>query len=278
MQNMATTETRRIFLDGVISEVRRNGEWLEATDGRRVACDKALHLPPVQPTKIICIHLNFMSRVHELKATSPATPSYFHKPVSCLNSHRGAVVRPKDCKYLNYEGEVGIVIGKTARGIALKDAADYIAGYTIANDYGLHDFRDTDRGAMLRVKGADTLGAVGPGLVTGWDFHGKTLRTLVNGKVVQEGSMNDLIWGMDYLVADIARLITLCPGDIILSGTPANSRPVKPGDVVAVEVEGLGRLENTIEEGLHAVSRECGAPPTDSEKVRGVAIGEGLIE
>ncbi len=275
---MAIAETRRILLDGVTTEVRRNGDWLESPDGRRVSCESAIHLPPVQPTKIICIHLNFMSRVRELKATSPDEPSYFHKPVSCLNAHRGAVVRPKDCKYLNYEGEVGIVIGRTARDITREQAPQYIAGYTIANDFGLHDFRDTDRGSMLRVKGADTLGAVGPGLVTGWDHRGKRLRTLVNGKVVQDGTLDELIWDMNYLVADLARLITLCPGDLILSGTPANSRPVKPGDVVAVEVEGLGRLENPIVEGVRPVSRECGAPPTDSDKVRGVAIGEGLRE
>ena len=275
---MAIAETRRILLDGVTTEVRRIGDWLEAPDGRRVPCESAIHLPPVQPTKIICIHLNFMSRVRELKTTSPDEPSYFHKPVSCLNAHRGAVVRPKDCKYLNYEGEVGIVIGRTARDIRRDEAAQYIAGYTIANDFGLHDFRDTDRSSMLRVKGADTLGAVGPGLVTGWDHRGKRLCTLVNGKVVQEGTMDELIWDMSYLVADLARLITLCPGDLILSGTPANSRPVKPGDVVAVEVEGLGRLENPIVEGVRPVSRECGAPPTDSDKVRGVAIGEGLRE
>jgi 5-oxopent-3-ene-1,2,5-tricarboxylate decarboxylase/2-hydroxyhepta-2,4-diene-1,7-dioate isomerase len=275
---MSILETRRILLDGVAMEVRRSGDWLEAGDGRRVSCDSAIHLPPVQPTKIICIHLNFMSRVRELNATSPDEPSYFHKPISCINAHRGAVVRPKDCKYLNYEGEVAIVIGKTARDIARDEAAQYIAGYTIANDFGLHDFRDTDRSSMLRVKGADTLGAVGPGLVTGWDHRGKGIRTLVNDKVVQEGSMDELIWDLHYLVTDLARLITLCPGDLILSGTPANSRPVKPGDVVAVEVEGLGRLENPIIEGVRPVSRECGAPPTDSEKVRGVAIGEGLRE
>jgi 5-oxopent-3-ene-1,2,5-tricarboxylate decarboxylase / 2-hydroxyhepta-2,4-diene-1,7-dioate isomerase len=275
---MAIVETRRILLDGVAVEARRNGEWLEAPDGRRVACERAIHLPPVQPTKIICIHLNFMSRVKELKATSPDEPSYFHKPTSCLNSHRGAVVRPKDCKYLNYEGEVGIVIGRTARDIPRAEAEHYIGGYTIANDFGLHDFRDTDRGAMLRVKGSDTLGAVGPGLVTGWDYRGKRLRTLVNGKVVQDGTMDELIWDMGYLVADLARLMTLNPGDLILSGTPANSRPVKPGDVVAVEGEGLGRLENPIVEGARPVSRQCGAPPTDSEKVRGVAVGEGLRE
>ena len=115
-------------------------------------------------------------------------------------------------------------------------------GYTVANDYGLHDFRDTDAGSMLRVKGSDTLCPLGPGLVTDWDFHGKRIRTLVNGEVAQDGNTDEMIWDMHYLVADIARTITLLPGDVILSGTPANSRPVEPGDVVEVEVEGLGTL------------------------------------
>jgi 5-oxopent-3-ene-1,2,5-tricarboxylate decarboxylase/2-hydroxyhepta-2,4-diene-1,7-dioate isomerase len=271
-------ETRRILLDGVITEVVANGPLLRAADGRTVPAAAALHLPPVEPTKIICVHLNYMSRVDELKTTCPPAPSYFHKPISCLNSHRGKVVRPLGCKYLNYEGEVGIVIGRTARNIARKDAGDHIAGYVVANDFGLHDFRDTDRGSMLRVKGTDTIGPVGPGLVRGWDFRGKRLRTLVNGKVVQDASTDEMIWDMHYLVTDLARNITLVPGDLILSGTPSNSRPVAPGDVVAVEVEGLGVLENEIVEGATGISDECGAPPTDSDKVRGVALGEALRE
>jgi len=104
----------------------------------------------------------------------------------------------------------------------------------LANDFGLHDFRDTDAGSMLRVKGADTLCPLGPGLVTGWDFRHKWLRTLVNGTVVQDGSTDEMTWDMHYLVADIARTITLVPGDVLLSGTPANSRTVYPGDVVEV--------------------------------------------
>lgn len=275
---MPVHETRRIVLDGVTVEVDRVGSRLVAPDGRSIDADEAVHLPPVVPTKIICVHLNFMSRVDELKTTCPDAPSYFHKPVSCLNSHRGKVVRPRGCKYLNYEGEVGIVIGRTARNIVRADAERYIAGYTLANDFGLHDFRDTDRGSMLRVKGTDTLGVVGPGLVRGWDYHGKRLRTLVNGKVVQAGTMDELIWDMSYLVTDIARNITLVPGDLILSGTPSNSRPVEPGDVVTVEVEGLGVLENEIVEDESGISEECGALPTDSEKVRGVALGEALRE
>ncbi len=275
---MPQRETRRILLDGVITDMELRGTLLHAPDGRSVHADAAVHLPPSEPTKIICVHLNFMGRVDELRTQCPDAPSYFQKPVSCLNAHRGRVVRPRGCRYLNYEGEVGIVIGRTARNIALQDAAHHIAGYTIANDFGLHDFRDTDRGSMLRVKGTDTLGAVGPGLVTGWNWHGKSLRTLVNGQVVQSTTLDDLIWDMHYLVTDLARNITLVPGDLILSGTPAHSRPVQPGDVVRVEVDGLGVLENDIVEGASAISDECGAPPTDSDKVRGVALGEELRE
>jgi 5-oxopent-3-ene-1,2,5-tricarboxylate decarboxylase/2-hydroxyhepta-2,4-diene-1,7-dioate isomerase len=275
---MPLLETRRILLDGVVTEVRAEGDVLLAPDGRRVAADQALHLPPCAPTKIICVHLNFMSRVEELKTTCPDTPSYFQKPPSCLNSHRGAVVRPKGCKYLNYEGEVAVVIGRPTRNIRISEAEAHIAGYTLANDFGLHDFRDTDRGSMVRVKGADTLGAVGPGLVTGWRPEGKRVVTRVNGKVVQDGGMDELIWSIPYLVADLARTHTLMPGDLILTGTPSNSRPVEPGDVVTVECEGLGMLESRIVEGATGISGECGAPPSDSERVRGVALGEALRE
>jgi len=270
-------ETRRIRLDGQVVEVEAQGDALVAPDGRRLAAGEAVHLAPCEPSKIICVHLNFMSRVDELKAACPPTPSYFQKPPSCLNGHRGAVVRPADCKYLNYEGEVAVVIGRACRNIRMADAWDVIAGYTLANDFGLHDFRDTDRGSMVRVKGADTLGAVGPGLVRGWRPAGKRILTRVNGQVVQEGGLDDLIWPIPYLIADLARTHTLMPGDLILTGTPANSRPVQPGDVVTVECEGLGVLENRIVEG-EAVGDECGAPPSDSERVRGVALGEALRE
>ena len=137
-------------------------------------------------------------------------------------------MRPPRCRYLNYEGEIAIVIGERCKHIAPDEADDYILGYTVANDYGLHDFRDTDAGSMLRVKGSDTLCPLGPGLVTDWDFHGKRIQTRVNGEVKQDGNTDEMIWDMRYLVADIARTITLLPNDVILSGTPANSRPSSP--------------------------------------------------
>ena len=266
-------EFRRILLDGYPTDVVLDGDSLVARDGRRVEARAATHLPPVSPTKIICCHLNHISRVREFGVQLPPAPTYFHKPITTLNAHGGAVVRPSNCHYLNFEGEVAIVIGRTARNIAYDDAGHYIAGYTIANDFGLHDFRDTDAGSMLRVKGADTLCPIGPGVVTDWDFKNKRMLTLVGEDVRQDGSTDEMAWDMHYLVADIARLITLVPGDIILSGTPAVSRPVQPGDVVHVEVEGLGTLTNHIVEGPTPVSDEIGAQPTATEEVLSTALG-----
>lgn len=267
------TEYRRILLDGAAVQVVRHGQTLVAADGREVGVDDAIHLPPTEPSKIIAVHLNYASRTEEFMTRLPAAPTYFHKPVTALNSHRGAVVRPQGCQWLNYEGEIVIVIGRTCRNVSPAQAGDYIAGYTVGNDYGLHDFRDTDAGSMLRVKGSDTLAPVGPGLVTDWDFRGKTLRTIVNGEVKQEASTDEMEWDMHYLVADIARTITLSPGDLLFSGTPANSRPVEPGDVVEVEVEGLGRLTNHIVTGPTPIRTDVGAQPTQSEEVVSTALG-----
>jgi 5-oxopent-3-ene-1,2,5-tricarboxylate decarboxylase/2-hydroxyhepta-2,4-diene-1,7-dioate isomerase len=266
-------EFRRILLDGYPTQVTRDGEQLVAGDGRRVAIADAVHLPPVEPTKIIAVHLNYDSRTKEFMTRLPAAPTYFQKPVTAMNSHNAAVVRPQGCKWLNYEGEIVIVIGKTCRNISPAEAGDYIAGYTIGNDYGLHDFRDTDAGSMLRVKGSDTLAPIGPGVVTDWDFRNKTIRTLVNGVVKQEDNTDNMEWDMHYLVADIARTITLVPGDILFSGTPAFSRPVQPGDIVEVEVEGLGKLTNHIVEGPTPIRTDVGAQPTESEEVISTALG-----
>ncbi len=266
-------ELRRVLIDGEATPVVRDGDLLLADDGRSVAASGAVHLPPVEPSKILAVHLNYRSRVDEFMTKLPSAPTYFQKPTTSLNAHGGAVVRPERCKWLNYEGEIAIVIGVACRSIAPDEADGYIAGYTIANDFGLHDFRDTDAGSMLRVKGSDTLCPIGPGLVTDWDFHDKRIETLLNGTIVQSASTMEMEWDMHYLVADLARTITLLPGDIILSGTPANSRPVVPGDVVSVRVEGLGELSNPIVHGPDAIRDDVGAQPSESEEVLSTALG-----
>jgi 5-oxopent-3-ene-1,2,5-tricarboxylate decarboxylase/2-hydroxyhepta-2,4-diene-1,7-dioate isomerase len=266
-------ETRRIALHGEPVTVTRDGHELVSIDGVRVSIDEARHLPPVEPTKIICVHLNYESRRAEFQATLGAAPTYFHKPVSSLNAHDGPVIRPPRCRFLNYEGEIAIVIGKPTLHITPGDAGAHILGYTVANDFGLHDFRDTDAGSMLRVKGSDSLCPLGPGLVTDWDFHGRHIETRVNGQVRQAANTDEMIWDMHYLVADIARTITLEPGDVILSGTPANSRPVDVGDVIEVEVEELGVLRNVVVEGDVPIREDVGAQPSSSEEVVSTALG-----
>ena len=273
-------------LDGPRSELRRvvfsgtphwcaaiNGR-LELDDGRVVDEDEVQHLPPCNPTKIICPHGNYRSRWYEFGGKGePKEPTYFHKPVSSLNAHGGQLVRPGGHKYLNYEGELAVVIGKPTRNISMEDAWDHIAGFTVANDAGLQDMRDTDAGSMLRVKGADTLCHIGPGIVSGVDVRNSTLRTYRNGMIVQEAVIGEDMWfGIDYLVSDLARHITLVPGDLVLTGTPANSRAVEPGDIIEVEITDIGRLRNQVVEGEEPRAG-IGHRPTDSEEVRRIALG-----
>jgi 5-oxopent-3-ene-1,2,5-tricarboxylate decarboxylase/2-hydroxyhepta-2,4-diene-1,7-dioate isomerase len=211
----------------------------------------ATFLPAVEaPSKILATHLTYRSRAEEYKmARLPETPSYFMKPPSSLSAHGAEVARPRGCRFLNYEGEIAVVIGERCSGVSIDDALRYVRGYTVANDWGLHDFRHADRGSMLRVKGQDGFCPLGPALVDAADVDPDdlTVRTFVNGELVQEGHTgSDLMFSFAYQIADLARLVTLEPGDVLLTGTPANSRPVEPGDEVAVEVDAIGRLENTV--------------------------------
>jgi len=218
------------------------------------------------------VHLNYESRRAEFRAPAIATPTYFQKPTTALNAHRGALCRPAGHKYLNYEGEIAVIVGKPMRNVARTDAWDYIAGFAPANDVGCQDYRDTDAGSMLRVKGMDGFCPLGPGIVRGVDVRRSTVRTFVNGVKVQDGAVAEMLFPIDYLLADLCRFITLLPGDVILSGTPKNSRPMNVGDVVEVEVEGIGRLSNRLVE-APAPRETVGHQPTDTDSVRRVALG-----
>jgi len=238
----------RVTVNGTAQWGRLDGDAIELESGERIEEATATYLAPVQPSKIIATHLTYRSRVEEYAARTPSEPSYFMKPPTTLNGHRGALRRPKGARFLNYEGEVAVVIGTRMHGVSQDTVLDHVAGYAVANDVGLHDFRHADRGSMLRVKGQDGFCPIGPELVPASEFDPTSfeIRTYLNGGVVQQGSAADLIWPISYLLADLSRLITLEPGDVVLSGTPANSRPMEPGDVVEVEATGLGRLSNTV--------------------------------
>lgn len=267
-------ETRRIVFDGRPLWVRAEGDELVLDDGRRVAASSAIHLSPCDPTKIVAVHLNYPSRREEFGVALGASPTFFQKPTTSLNSHGGSIERPANCKYLNYEGELAIVFARPTKRVRAADVWDHLAGFTVANDVGAQDFRDTDAGGMTRVKGMDGFCPLGPGLVRGLDPRPSRIRTYVNGEVVQEGTIGDMDFGIDYLVADLSRHITFLPGDVILTGTPSNSRPMANGDVVEVEVEGIGRLTNRVVE-ISAPAEAVGHQPTDSQNVRAVALGLG---
>jgi len=269
-------EWRRILHEGHAEWVKSAGDKLILGDGRVIPEASATYLPPCDPTKILCIHLNYESRRVEFRAPMLETPTYFQKPLTALNSHRGSLCRPAGHKYLNYEGEVGVIIGKPMRNVGREQAWDYIAGFAPANDVGCQDYRETDAGSMLRVKGQDGFCPIGPGIVSGVDIRKSTLRTYIDGKMVQEGAISEMIFPIDYILADLCRYITLLPGDIILSGTPKNSRPMNPGNLVEVEVTGVGRLSNRVVE-TPAPAHRVGHQPTDTDAVRRVALGSDWV-
>jgi 5-oxopent-3-ene-1,2,5-tricarboxylate decarboxylase / 2-hydroxyhepta-2,4-diene-1,7-dioate isomerase len=265
----------RVIHDGAVKAGVVQGEFLVLEDGSKIGVNEANYLAPFLPRQILATHLTYRSRCEEYKMKAfPAYPSYFMKPVSSVSHHRASVARPRGCKFLNYEGEVAVVIGKTCSNVPVEKALEYVKGYTVANDWGVHDFRHADRGAMLRVKGQDGFCPLGPFLAdaTDVDPNDLWLRTYVNGKLAQEANTgSDLIFDIAYQVADLSRLITLGENDVLLSGTPAHSRPVEPGDVVAVEIGGIGRLENTVVE-LQRNLVPVGDPPQITEQTLHVAL------
>ena len=266
----------RIEHNGRVIEGTLDGEVIRDEGDLELGVDEVQRwLPPVTPSKILATHLTYRSRAEEYKmARMPSEPSYFMKPPSSLSGHLSPVMRPVGCRFLNYEGEIAVVIGRRCHRVTLDAALDYVGGYTVANDWGVHDFRHADRGSMLRVKGQDGFCPLGPVMVDPGDVDPDdlTLRTFVNGEEVQHGHTgSDLMFSFAYQIADVARLITLEPGDVLLTGTPAHSRPVEPGDVVAVEVEGIGRLENTVVQEEEALP-EVGEQPTVTAQTLHVAL------
>jgi 5-oxopent-3-ene-1,2,5-tricarboxylate decarboxylase/2-hydroxyhepta-2,4-diene-1,7-dioate isomerase len=234
--------------DGAPAWGRLEGDDVVLDSGVRIAAAEAEYLAPVEPTKIIATHLTYRSRVEEYRARTPAEPSYFMKPLSTLNGHGGVLRRPRGAQFLNYEGEVAAVIGRRMHGVPEAEALAYVAGYAPANDVGLHDFRHADRGSMLRVKGQDGFCPIGPALTAAEDFDPTAfeIRTFLNGEVVQEGSAADLISAHLLPARRSAAHDHARAGRRRPTGTPANSRPMEPGDVVAVEASWLGRLENRV--------------------------------
>jgi 5-oxopent-3-ene-1,2,5-tricarboxylate decarboxylase / 2-hydroxyhepta-2,4-diene-1,7-dioate isomerase len=232
------------------------------------------------PSKIIAVHLNYRSRAKE-RGREPSQPSYFLKPPSSLSGTKEAIVRPEGCELLGFEGEIALVIGSRAQHVTPEDGWSYVRWVTAANDAGVYDLRYADRGSNLRSKGADGFTPLGPRLLDARELDpgALRLRTWVNSELVQDDTTDTLLFPFGQLVADLSRLVTLEPGDVILTGTPAGASVVSPGDLVEVEVSGgglsTGRLRNPIAAGPELDS--YGAMPRVDPTEREAAYGSAYV-
>lgn len=217
-------------------------------DGRLLAEDQVQWLPPATGS-MFALGLNYADHAAELAFKPPTEPLAFIKSPGTYTGHNQATWRPDNVAYMHYECELVAVIGKAARNVKREDALDYLAGYTVCNDYAIRDYLENYYRPNLRVKNRDATTPVGPWIVDVADVpdpSNLTLRTWINGELRQEGSTKDMIFDIPYLIEYLSSFMTLQPGDMIATGTPEGLADVVPGDEVVVEVEGVGRLVNRI--------------------------------
>ncbi|KQU38528.1 MULTISPECIES: fumarylacetoacetate hydrolase family protein [unclassified Rhodococcus (in: high G+C Gram-positive bacteria)] len=248
-----------------------------------VAPDSAYSVePPKRPGKIIAVHLSYASRADQ-RGRRPAHPSYFLKPSSSVATTGGTIERPSDTELLAFEGEIAVIIGVTARRVGIDDAWSHVSGVTAANDFGLYDLRANDKGSNLRSKGGDGFTPLGPRVVDARlvDPAALRIRTWVNGSLAQTDTTAGMIFPIAQIVADLSQHLTLEPGDIVLTGTPAGSSVVVPGDVVEVEVDApdsptapsSGRLTTTVVQGTTPFDDTLGSTPAVDDLQRSEAWG-----
>jgi 2-keto-4-pentenoate hydratase/2-oxohepta-3-ene-1,7-dioic acid hydratase in catechol pathway len=218
----------------------RHGDWDALPSGARL-------LPPCSPTKIVCVGRNYAEHAKEMGADVPAEPTIFLKPPSSLIASGDAIVYPRLTQRLDYEGELGVVMGRRAHKVKSADASAYILGYTPVNDVTARDLQRKD-GQWTRGKGFDTFCPVGPYIVPRDEvnLNGLRVRTLVDGEVKQDAALAEMIFSVNDIIAHVSAFMTLEPGDLIATGTPSGVGPIHPGSQVHVEIEGIAVLKNTV--------------------------------
>jgi 5-oxopent-3-ene-1,2,5-tricarboxylate decarboxylase/2-hydroxyhepta-2,4-diene-1,7-dioate isomerase len=240
----------RIAWQGAIHEVTPGSDGrVRLADGREIAEGQFTWLPPVEVGTVFALGLNYADHAKELAFKAPETPLVFLKGPNAITGHKAFSRRPADATYMHYECELAVVIGKTGYRIAKEEAMQYVAGYSVANDYAIRDYLENYYRPNLRVKNRDACTPLGPWLVTRDEIADPmklALTTRVNGKTTQQGTTADMIFDIPTLIAYLSSFMTLNPGDVILTGTPEGLADVKAGDVVETEIEGVGCLINTI--------------------------------
>jgi len=202
-------------------------------------------LPPVEPSKIIAIGCNYLDHAQEMDLPVPKEPLIFFKPPSSVIGHNDTIVLPASSKRVDFEAELGIVIGRQARNVPVNQALRYVLGYTCANDVTARDFQKED-GQWARAKGFDTFCPIGPSIVAGIDTRSLSIQAIRNGKVLQDSNTRKMIFKDEELVSYVSQIMTLYPGDIIITGTPPGVDELKAGDVVEIAIENIGTLTNDV--------------------------------
>jgi 5-oxopent-3-ene-1,2,5-tricarboxylate decarboxylase / 2-hydroxyhepta-2,4-diene-1,7-dioate isomerase len=237
----------RVVYAGAVHAATEFKGRLELANGRVVDESAVMWLPPFEPRTIFAVGLNYADHAKELAFKAPSAPLVFLKGPNALVGHRAQTWRPSDAAYMHYECELAVVIGRPARKVPREKAYDYVAGYTVANDYAIRDYLENYYRPNLRVKNRDGATALGPWLVDAADVPepmNLTLRTTVNGRETQRGSTKDMIFDVPFLIEYLSAFMSLAPGDVILTGTPEGLVDVQPGDEVVTEVQGVGSLTN----------------------------------
>ena len=229
----------------------RHGEWTDDEirfGGRSYDHGEVDVLPPCEPTKLVCVGRNYVAHADERDEEVPDRPLLFLKPPNALSSHGDTVTLPAGKERVEHEAEIGVVVGAQARNVAAEDAMDYVAGFTCANDVSNRDDQDREQN-WVRGKAFDNAAPLGPVVATPDEVpDDATVELRVNGETRQQGSRDQFVFDVPELVEEITTYLTLEPGDVILTGTPAGVAPLEDGDRVEVEVEGVGTLEHGVRE------------------------------
>lgn len=249
----SVAKTARVAYGGAIHTATEHPHGVQLADGRVLAEADVVWLPPFEVGTVIALGLNYADHVKELSkeltVTTQDEPLAFLKSASAVIGHRGQTRRPDGVAFMHYECELAVVIGRTAKNVKREEAMQYVAGYTVANDYAIRDYLENYYRPNLRVKNRDGCTVLGPWFVPASAVpnpHDLALRTLVNGVVTQQGNTADLISDIPALIAYLSGFMTLQPGDVILTGTPDGVVNVNAGDEVVTEIDGIGRLVNTL--------------------------------
>ena len=220
--------------------------WIEEiTINSKFDINEIIQLSPVEPSKIICIGLNYHAHVQASYSAdeAPPNPLLFLKPPSSIIGNGDNIIHPKQSERVDYEAELGVVIGKTAKDVSEQDAENHIFGFTCVNDVTARDLQKSDK-QWSRAKGFDTFCPTGPHIVKNINYEDILIEGIVNGEVLQSGRTSQMIFKIPFLIAYISSVMTLLPGDLISTGTPAKIAPMKPGDEIEVRIENVGTLKN----------------------------------